>query len=165
MLESKPDIKSSIIRGTKGEDSPTWCPRKYSRKDSSMGFRENSLKMKNQNYTMVLDNHSMKFDRKDYNLFEIESLNFKLYYKTEMNNDEFIKNALQMIKYPVLKFFKYVNKELHKSMFYRYFSSEEEKVVMEFDCHGVLKFMSRPLSEKFMYFTNKQKINLENFLK
>jgi len=67
-----------------------------------------------------------------------------------MNNNEFIKNALHAIKIPVLKFFKYVNKELHKSMFYRYFSSEEDKVVMEFDCHGVLKFMSRPLSEKFM---------------
>lgn len=35
-------------------------------------------------------------------------------------------------------------------MIYRYFSSDEEKVVMEFDCHGILKFMSRPLSDKFL---------------
>jgi len=44
------------------------------------------------------DRNAHNKDRKDYNLFEIETLNFKLYYKTEMNNNEFIKKALQQVE-------------------------------------------------------------------
>ena len=55
-------------------------------------------KIRSQNFMTNLDERKDNRDRKDFNLFEIETLNFKLYYKTEMNNKEFIKNALQQVE-------------------------------------------------------------------
>ena len=82
-------IKSSFLK-IQREDSPVWCPRKMSIKNGVYQGK----KIRSQNFANALDDLSKTIDRRDYNLFEIETLNFKLYYKTEMDNQEFIQKAL-----------------------------------------------------------------------
>lgn len=83
------------------DHSPIWCPRKYNMKKKSLyeshQNRVNHPKMKSQIDTRLEERKRVKNDKKTYNIFEIETLHFKLYYKSEMNNNEFIKNALEQV--------------------------------------------------------------------